>query len=117
MASHPILIACPEYRKLVRGWAECDETGLPRRADDGDLLLGAVRCNQHNGRCAQTLCALHRYNRRGRGTWYPDRVFAMPSRSRAVAGKVRRGHLGGDSLEGSSIGPQADGDSTFSRLA
>ncbi len=109
MASHPILIACPEYRKLVRGWAECDETGRPFCSGDGDFPLHAVRCNQHNGRCAQTLCALHRYNRRGRGTWYPDRVFAMPARPGPSAGRAGR--------DVPASGAPMDDESTFSRLA
>jgi hypothetical protein len=35
----------------------------------------------------QTLCALHRHNRRGKGTWYPSHVFAgrVPRRRAAAA--------------------------------
>lgn len=74
--------------------------GRYRYGPDGSFLLNHVTCCQDAGRCCQTLCALHRYNRRGRGTWYPDRVYAMGERTCARAGKqpgakpsARRGTL------------------------
>lgn len=82
--SKPILIACPQHRRHVRGWYACDEAGRYRLAADGSFNLELVRCDQDGGRCAETLCALHRYNRRGPGSWYPSHVRAMPeSRGRA----------------------------------
>ena len=74
-----ILIACPQHRRHVRGWYACDDSGRYRLAADGSFNLELVRCDQDGGRCAETLCALHRYNRRGPGTWYPSHVRAMPA--------------------------------------
>jgi len=76
--SMPIVIACPELRKAVRGTYPCDPSGHYKVRGDGALDLALVTCGQDGGRCTQTLCALHRYNRRGPGTWYPDSVQAMP---------------------------------------
>jgi hypothetical protein len=76
----PILIGCPELRKLVRGKYLRNGDGVFRVGLHGEFLLELVRCNHDEGRCMQTLCALHRYNRRGAGTWYPDRVLALPDR-------------------------------------
>ena len=73
----PILIGCPQYRVLVRGWCECGEDGGYLRAADGEFLLHHIRCEQRNGRCMQTLCVLHRYNRGGVGSWFPSGVWAM----------------------------------------
>jgi hypothetical protein len=75
--SQPILIACPALRRVVRGRCAADESGRCRRGADGSFPLSAVTCGQDGGRCGETLCALHRYNRRGPGTWYPDRVWAL----------------------------------------
>ena len=76
-----ILIGCPEYHVLVRGTYECDENGRYLLDSKGAFLLAMVRCTHHGGRCAQTLCVLHRYNNRGPGSWFPDRVLAAPQRS------------------------------------
>jgi len=73
----PVLIGCPQYRQLVRGWCDCDENGEYLRAADGHFLLEHVRCEQRTGRCMQTLCVLHRFNRAGAGSWYPSGVWAM----------------------------------------
>ena len=78
--SKPILIACPQYGTLVDGTYQCDETGAYRLGPDGTFDLKLVRCSQHGGRCMETLCALHRYNRGGPDTWYPGRVLAMADR-------------------------------------
>lgn len=77
------MIGCPQYGKLVRGSYKCDERGAYKLAPDGQFLLQFARCSQQDGRCMETLCALHRYNRRGLGTWYPDRLLAMPDRRAA----------------------------------
>ncbi len=77
----PIQIACPEHHKLVRGTYACEPDGRYALGADGKFSLDLVECDQDDGRCAQTLCALHRYNRRGPGTWYPDSVYALPDRS------------------------------------
>jgi hypothetical protein len=74
----PILIGCPQHRKLVRGRYECDEEGSYRLGADGAFVLARARCDQEGGRCMQTLCVLHRYNRRGGGSWYPAQILAMP---------------------------------------
>jgi hypothetical protein len=81
----PILIACPQCRKLVRGSYECDESGEYRLGPDKGFLLSHARCEQDGGRCAQTLCVLHRYNGRGPDSWYPDRILAMPAAGSAPA--------------------------------
>ncbi|MGC9453630.1 MAG: hypothetical protein ACP5HU_02090 [Phycisphaerae bacterium] len=80
--SRPIFIACPALRRVVRGSCAADASGDCPLTRDGSFPLSAITCNQDNGRCAETLCALHRYNRRGPGTWYPDRVWAMPKASK-----------------------------------
>ena len=72
----PILIACPQYRVTVRGWYKRDSDGTCQPGPDGKYILSRVRCNQYDGRCAQTLCVLHRYNNRGQGSWYPEIVLA-----------------------------------------
>ncbi|MBS3733452.1 MAG: hypothetical protein KGY99_00805 [Phycisphaerae bacterium] len=84
-----IVIGCPQHGKPVRGTYPCDARGryAPLGAD-GDFLLDYVQCDHDNGRCMQTLCALHRYNRRGPGTWYPDHVRA--AREPAPRGRSRR---------------------------
>ncbi len=74
----PVMIACPERRKLVRGQCECDENGQYPTGPAGGLTLAKVRCGQDGGRCTQTLCALHRHNRPGPGTWYPSEVRIPP---------------------------------------
>ena len=75
-----VMIGCPQYCMLVRGTCECGEGGQYVRGPDGQFLLRHVRCEHRGGRCMQTLCALHRYNRRGVGSWYPTGIFAMPER-------------------------------------
>ena len=73
----PIWIVCPQHRRRVRGWYEADPHGRFRYTPDGGYLLDYVRCGHDGGRCMQTLCALHRFNRRGPLTWFPERVLAM----------------------------------------
>ncbi len=98
----PIWIGCPQYRRHVRGRYACDEHGRYRLGPGGGFLLEWTRCEQLGGRCMQTLCALHRHNRRGPGTWYPDRLLAAPDPVRRTkrrvsdppyAGPSGRGHL------------------------
>jgi hypothetical protein len=43
---------------------------------NGAFDLNRIECSQDEGRCSETLCALHRYNQRGQGTWYPDTLMA-----------------------------------------
>lgn len=76
-----ILIACPEYRVTVRGRYECNADGTYPLGPDGSYILNRVRCNQYEGRCAQTLCALHRYNNRGPGSWYPEIILTLPEKN------------------------------------
>ena len=71
-----ILIGCPQYRVLVRGTCEGDDGEFCIRGGDGAIPLHRVRCGQYGGRCMQTLCALHRYNRGGVGSWYPTGLYA-----------------------------------------
>ena len=73
----PILIGCPQYSELVGGQYECDASGQYAMAPDGSFALPRVQCGHRGGRCMQTLCALHRYNRRGAGTWFPSKILAM----------------------------------------
>ena len=82
MQTRPIHIVCPEYRKIVRGKYLCGEQGEYLLGPGGRFLLERCECGQLGGRCAQTLCALHRYNRRGRNTWYPLDIFAARSPSK-----------------------------------
>ena len=77
--SKPILIGCPQYRRLVRGWYACGPDGQYRPRPDGTFDLGRARCDEMHGRCMATLCALHRFNRAGPGTWYPERILALPA--------------------------------------
>jgi hypothetical protein len=84
-SSKPILIACPEFNRLVRGTYHRNEDGRMARGRDGGFLLRLVHCSHMEGRCAQTLCALHRFNRGGPQTWVPDRIFAMPDHARRVS--------------------------------
>lgn len=72
----PILIGCPQYRVLVRGQYDCDASGQPPLNVDGGFILAYAHCRQREGRCMQTRCVLHRYNRRGKGSWYPTTILA-----------------------------------------
>lgn len=72
--TRPILLACPHYGRHVRGTYLCDAAGQYLLTAQGTLALEMTRCGQAEGRCAQTLCALHRYNRRGPNTWFPEIV-------------------------------------------
>lgn len=76
----PILIACPQYGRLVRGTYACDPSGSYLLGRDGTFILKLVRCGQCGGQCAATLCALHRYNLGGNGTWFPGHILAAPKR-------------------------------------
>ncbi len=71
-----ILIGCPQHQRLVRGTYACDDAGRYALGPDGQFLLDRVECDQLGGRCMQTLCILHRYNRRGPASWYPYRILA-----------------------------------------
>jgi hypothetical protein len=82
----PVLIACPEHDKLVRGSYRADPRGRFVRGRDGGFVLQYLSCSQLNGRCAQTLCALHRHNRRGPHSWVPERIFCMPEPRRRFSG-------------------------------
>lgn len=95
----PIQIACPQLHKVVRGRYPADANGgfMARSSDMLDLDL--VECSQDNGRCMETLCALHRYNRRGPGTWYPDKVMIMPQRNRAQQRSSQTPHTSGGGLD------------------
>jgi len=74
------MIACPQYRIAVRGSYEYLPDGTCPLTPDGKYLLERVSCTQHGGRCMQTLCALHRYNNRGPGSWYPEIILALPAK-------------------------------------
>ena len=73
-----IMIGCPQHGKLVRGTYSCDEAGNYRLGPDGEFVVERVECGHDGGRCMQTLCILHRYNRRGAGSWYPSQLLAAP---------------------------------------
>ena len=60
---------------------------------DGAFNLTLIECSQDHGRCAETLCALHRFNYRGTGTWYPDTLRAV--RENKQARENRPGKSGG----------------------
>ena len=69
-----IEIACPHQRRVIKASYPCGPDGRYLRRAYGTFDLELVRCSQDEGRCAETLCALHRFNRRGTGTWYPDQI-------------------------------------------
>ena len=76
--TRPILIGCPQHQRLVRGTYACGRDGRFLLADDGSFVVERVCCGHDGGRCAQTLCVLHRYNRRRSASWYPSRILAAP---------------------------------------
>ncbi len=84
-----ILIGCPQYRRLVSGTYPCDPSGRYRLLPDGSFDVAGIECDQLGGRCMQTLCVLHRFNRRGPDSWYPSEVLAAPERRRRRAGAAR----------------------------
>lgn len=91
-----ILIGCPHYRRCVRGSYECDGQGNFLVDSAGRFLLHRVRCGHNGGRCTQTLCVLHRYNRLGQGSWHPAGIWAAPAggdrcQEPAPAGRAREG--------------------------
>ena len=96
-----IQIGCPQYRRLVSGTYACDASGRYRLLPDGTFDIGLVQCDQRGGRCAQTLCVLHRFNRGGPESWYPSQVLAAPepgsgrSPPRRGAGRRRKATDGG----------------------
>lgn len=71
-----ISIGCPHYREYVTGSYECDAEGNYILRPDGELDLAQAKCGQRGSLCNQTLCVLNRYNRRGKGTWYPTEILA-----------------------------------------
>jgi len=101
----PILIGCPQHGKLVRGTYLCDDAGDYRLGPGGQFLVELVECEHDGGRCMQTLCVLHRYNRRGDGSWYPSKLLAAPEKQarpksarRPPAPKTKRAENGTDVL-------------------
>ena len=97
-----IQIGCPEHGRVVRGSYACGDDGKYLLGSDGEFLMNHARCEQMGGRCAQTLCAFHRFNRRGPATWYPDRLFAAPQVDTAAERRNRNTDRG-DKNDGSSI--------------
>ena len=76
-ATKTVEIACPHQRRVVKGLYPCDANGRYIMMPDGSFNLALIECSQDDGRCAETLCALHRFNRRGLGTWYPDTLMGV----------------------------------------
>lgn len=76
-----ILIGCPRYKAYVTGSYECDETGRYLLRPDGTFDIQRAKCGQLGGQCNETLCFLHRYNKRSQGTWYPTEILASRSAS------------------------------------
>ena len=74
---------------MVRGIYECDESGGYRLGPAGEFLLQRVRCDHDEGRCAQTLCVLHRYNCRGPGAWFPSKIQPMTEPHPAVPAREK----------------------------
>ena len=93
-----IEIACPHQRRVIKGFYPCGPDGRYLLTAGGVFNLDLVECSQDEGRCAETLCALHRFNRRGPGTWYPDEVRAM--RESKELRKDRCPPVGGNSENG-----------------
>jgi hypothetical protein len=79
-STRPILIACPQYHTLVRGQYACDAAGCYLLGPGGSFLLERASCDQRGGRCSQSLCVLHRYNRQGSGSWFPEKIIPAPAR-------------------------------------
>ncbi len=75
--SKNIVIACPHQREVIKASYPCGPDGRYLLMSDGTCNMELIQCSQDDGRCAETLCALHRFNRRGPGTWYPDSIRAM----------------------------------------
>ncbi|MBN1555626.1 MAG: hypothetical protein JXA11_12845 [Phycisphaerae bacterium] len=71
-----ILIGCPHYQMFVTGSYECDAAGRYLLRPDGTFDIYRAKCGQRGGQCDETLCFLHRYNRRHAGTWYPTEIMA-----------------------------------------
>ncbi len=71
-----ILIGCPHFRDYVTGSYECDADGNYLLNHIGELDLALSQCGQCGGKCNQTLCALNRYNRKAKGSWYPTEILA-----------------------------------------
>ncbi|MBN1942511.1 MAG: hypothetical protein JW849_04370 [Phycisphaerae bacterium] len=71
-----ILIGCPRYKMYVLGSYECDEAGRYLLRPDGTFDVFRAKCGQRGGLCNEPLCFLHRYNKRGPGTWYPTEILA-----------------------------------------
>jgi len=61
---------------MVHGRYDCDETGRYLLGPDGEFLLAHTHCDQYAGRCMQTLCVLHRHNRGGPKSWFPEKIVA-----------------------------------------
>ncbi|MBS3821773.1 MAG: hypothetical protein GVY16_01305 [Planctomycetes bacterium] len=74
-----ILIACPHIARYVTGSYPCDANGRYLLRADGTFDVRHARCGQCGGRCTELLCALHRCNRKGAGTWYPTDVLGFRS--------------------------------------
>ena len=87
----PILIGCPNYQVLVPGTYECGPDGQYLLSPEGSFLVERARCGHRGGRCAQTLCVLHRLNRGGKGSWHPSRLVAPPRRSKRRRGPPASG--------------------------
>lgn len=99
----PILIGCPQFHRLVRGGYECDDEGNYLLASDGSFALRRVRCGHDGGRCAETLCALHRHNRRGPATWYPSEILAMAEPPKAAPRRSAVGARAGSARTGGGV--------------
>ena len=73
---------------MVPGRYDCNETGQYLLGAASEFLLAHTHCGQYGGRCMQTLCVLHRYNRRGSKSWFPEKIVAAekrrPPKRRAV---------------------------------
>jgi hypothetical protein len=71
-----ILIGCPHYQRYVTGSYPADAQGRYLLDRTGVFNPLQARCGRRGGRCSQVLCALHPYNRRANGTWYPTDLLA-----------------------------------------
>ena len=81
-----ILIGCPAYQVYVSGSYPCDARGRFLLRSDGTYDVTRAKCGQRGGHCQEPLCLLNRYNRGGRGTWYPTEILA-PRSAEASAGQ------------------------------
>ena len=85
-----IHIACPARKRVVQGKCITDKKGDIPTGPDGAIDLREVCCNQDSGKCTETLCAMHRFNRMGPSTWFPDRILIAPEHVKTTGKTIQK---------------------------